>query len=108
MQNLLASPRVGLLFAVPGTPETLRVGGTARSYLLERFAARGRPATLVIRVHVQECYLHCGKAFLRSDLWEPSSWGPPVKIAWGREILGVPEADSQIAAAVAREYRDNL
>src|SRR3954454_23875617 len=50
LQNLLADPRVALLFLVPGSGETLRVGGTAE--LLEPsdtddMTARGKAALLV-------------------------------------------------------------
>ena len=29
LQNILANPRVGVIFMLPGTPETVRVNGTA-------------------------------------------------------------------------------
>jgi PPOX class probable FMN-dependent enzyme len=55
LQNILANPRVGLLFLIPGTNETLRVAGRAEltrdPELLQRLAARGKPAVLAIRVH---------------------------------------------------------
>ena len=77
-QNILSNPKVGLLFLIPGTPETLRVNGSAElttdPALLERLAARGKPAVLAIRVHVEECFFHCAKAFIRSKLWESGSW----------------------------------
>ena len=51
-RNILANPHVGVLFMIPGTTETLRVNGTATLTadpdLLERLAARGRPAVLVL------------------------------------------------------------
>jgi hypothetical protein len=27
-------------------------------------------------VHVEEVFSHCSKAFLRSALWDPSTWAP--------------------------------
>ena len=46
-QNILENPRVGLLFIVPGTTETLRINGiatlTTDPTLLERLASRGSP-----------------------------------------------------------------
>ncbi|MBW2244001.1 MAG: pyridoxamine 5'-phosphate oxidase family protein, partial [Deltaproteobacteria bacterium] len=77
--NVLENPRVGLLFLIPGTNETLRVNGcaelTRNPALLERLAARGKPAVLAIRVEIEECFFHCGKAFIRSNLWQPEQWG---------------------------------
>jgi PPOX class probable FMN-dependent enzyme len=90
LQNLLADDRIGLLFVVPRTVETLRVHGTARIVvdedLCRRFAARGRPALLVLRVEVQECFFHCGKALIRSGLWDPTVWPEPVAVSFGEEI----------------------
>ena len=41
--------------------------------ILERLAARGKPALLAIRVTVEECFFHCAKAFLRTRLWKPET-----------------------------------
>jgi PPOX class probable FMN-dependent enzyme len=71
-RNLLRKPSIGLLFVVPGVTETLRVNGKAEirkdPALLERLAGGGKPAILVTRVLVEECFFHCGKTFLRSTL----------------------------------------
>ena len=71
-RNILANPQVGVLFMIPGTPETLRVNGratlTAEPALVQRLGARGHPAVLVIRVDVEEVFFHCAKAFLRARL----------------------------------------
>ena len=75
-QNILSNPNVGILFIVPNTRETLRINGRAELScepdLLQQLAARDKPATLVIRVFVDECFFHCGKAMLRSKLWDLS------------------------------------
>ncbi|MEE9281272.1 MAG: MSMEG_1061 family FMN-dependent PPOX-type flavoprotein [Myxococcota bacterium] len=88
LQNILANPRVGILFLVPGTGETLRVNGRAEltrdPQLLERLAARGKPAQLAIRVFVDECFFHCPKAFLRSELWQPDTWPERQRISFGK------------------------
>src|SRR5215510_3853782 len=87
LQNLLSNPRVGLIFMVPGTSETLRINGTATltsdPELLARLAARGKPAVLAIRVHVEECFHHCAKACIRSRLWQPESWSGRLKSPFG-------------------------
>lgn len=80
MENLLVNPAIGLIFLIPGMNETLRVNGTARvtadPELRARFAVEGRPALAVIVVSVRSCYMHCAKAFMRSQLWQPESWPP--------------------------------
>lgn len=74
LSNLLVNDGVGLLFLVPGVCETLRVNGRARvvtdDELLAPTAVRGRLPTAGILVAVEEVYLHCAKALVRSKLWE--------------------------------------
>ncbi len=114
--NIIENPHVGVLFMIPGTPETLRVNGraelTSNPTLLEQLAARGKPAVLAIRVHIDECFFHCAKAFIRSDLWKPDAWPERQKISFGRMYAkqrGADEATAQeIDAFVEADYRDNL
>jgi uncharacterized protein len=114
--NILVNPKVGVLFLIPGTPETLRVNGTAEltvdPALLERLAARGKPPVLAIRVSVEECFFHCAKAFIRSQLWKPDSWPVRQKISFGRmlakRIGGGADTAKTIDDAVEADYRDNL
>jgi PPOX class probable FMN-dependent enzyme len=114
--NILENPRVGVIFMIPGTPETLRVNGTAEltadPEVLARLAARGRPAVLAIRVRVDECFFHCAKAFIRSKLWKPESWPERQRISFGemfaKRIGGGGEAAKKIDEAVETDYRENL
>lgn len=75
LQNILANPRIGLLFFLPGYQETLRVNGKAsvstEAALLAATAHAGKPPKSVIVVAVEEAYMHCGKALIRSHLWDP-------------------------------------
>jgi PPOX class probable FMN-dependent enzyme len=116
LQNILVNPRVALIFLVPGTGETLRVSGTARllddSALCERFASRGRPALLVLKVSVEQCYFHCAKAFLRSNLWNLQTWPDAMPISFGSEICeegGLPAQEiGTFDAAVQGRYKTDL
>jgi PPOX class probable FMN-dependent enzyme len=76
--NLLARPGVGLIFFVPGINETLRVNGRARITsdlaLLEPLAVNGKVPRSGILVSADEIYFHCGKALIRSDLWNPQKY----------------------------------
>lgn len=75
--NILASPGVGLIFFVPGVNETLRVNGRAEITqdlaLLEPLTVHRVVPTIGMKVHVDECYFHCGKALMRSKLWDPKA-----------------------------------
>jgi len=116
LQNILVNPRVGVIFMLPGTPETVRVNGTATLTadpdLLARLAARGKPAVLAIRIRVEECFHHCAKAFIRSKLWKPESWSDRLKISFGAMAVKRMKLGDDVAAkfdaAVEDDYRTNL
>jgi uncharacterized protein len=78
MVNLMANPHVGLIFIVPGRDETLRVNGrawiTRDPDLLGDFSVQGKTPLLAIGVEVEQSFLHCAKAFLRSHLWKHDEW----------------------------------
>jgi PPOX class probable FMN-dependent enzyme len=75
MLNIVENPHVGLLFLVPGLNEILRVNGrveiTVDSDLLAPLAAQGRIPTAALDVSVQKVFFQCGKAVIRSELWNP-------------------------------------
>ena len=91
MRNILAHPRIGLIFLIPTVRETLRVNGSATIHdapeLLEQCAHRGRLPLTVIRVAVEEVFLHCAKALLRSKLWQPETWPEVRPVATMSEIM---------------------
>ena len=78
LENIIANPAVGLLFLIPGMNETLRVNGeagiTVDQGLRERLAVDGKLPASVVVVRVKAAYMHCAKAFMRSELWQPESW----------------------------------
>ncbi|GAB2815277.1 pyridoxamine 5'-phosphate oxidase family protein [Streptomyces daliensis] len=79
-RNILANPRVGLIFLLPGRGDTLRVNGRARivreaPFFDEMTVKRNRPK-LALVVDIEEIFFHCSKAFLRSSTWNPESWQP--------------------------------
>ena len=77
MANLLVNPSIGMLFLVPGMNETLRINGTARitddARLLADCAVEGRAPKVGMLIVVEEAFLHCGKALIRSRLWDPDA-----------------------------------
>ena len=115
-RNILQNPKVGMLFIIPNTPETLRINGRAEllddEAVLEQLAARGKPATLATRVHVEECFFHCGKAFIRSDLWRPEAWPERHKVSFGKMYAARKQLDDAVAdtidSAIETDYTDNL
>ena len=77
LENIIANGRLGLLFLIPGVDETLRVNGRARLQddvsLIEYFRTEKRVPKIVIEVKVEDVYLHCAKALMRSKLWSAES-----------------------------------
>jgi uncharacterized protein len=78
IENILENPHIGLLFVIPGTKETLRINGKAMiiqdDEVLNRAVVDGKRPTLAIGVEVQEAFIHCAKAFIRSNLWKSETW----------------------------------
>ena len=74
LRNILETGQVGLLFLIPGMGETLRVNGRAclirDEQVLAALAVDGKPPLVGIAVEVEECFLQCAKAVIRSKLWE--------------------------------------
>jgi PPOX class probable FMN-dependent enzyme len=79
-RNVVANPYVGLDFFIPGRTDTLRINGRARlvaeAPFFDAMAVRDRRPVLALVVDIETVYFHCGKAFMRSRLWEPETWDP--------------------------------
>jgi PPOX class probable FMN-dependent enzyme len=76
--NILAHPKVALIFMIPTVGETLRVNGTAEisdeDSLCDQFEVNGRRPKTVLRVTADEIFTHCGKAPMRAGFWKPETW----------------------------------
>jgi uncharacterized protein len=101
LTNLLQTPAIGMLFLVPGSPESLRVNGVAEIHdgppaLLESMAARERVPKLAIVVHITDAYMHCGRAAQRSRIWDRSvEWTDPRPDLLIGTMFGLDAADAQ-------------
>lgn len=73
LMNIVERPYVGLVFFVPGMTETLRVNGRVEistdPELLAPLAINGKLPISVLKVEVEEAFLHCAKAVIRARLW---------------------------------------
>jgi PPOX class probable FMN-dependent enzyme len=115
-KNILANNKVGLIFVVPNLRETLRVKGVARisrdPALLEKLAAKGKPALLCTCISVEETFFHCGKAMIRSKMWQPDSWGDSKNSLLVRQIVKGMSADEELAKVIEsgleQNYREEL
>lgn len=102
LTNLLADPRIALLFLIPGVGDTFRVNGRATIVedpeLLARCAVDGKAPRLGILVEVEQAYTQCPKAMIRSDLWNPDRHTDPSELPRLGDVirsLTTPEFDAE-------------
>lgn len=77
-RNLLENPHAGLIFLIPGRPETMRANGRARLVtdgpFFDDMVVRKHRPSLAVLMTVDEVFFHCPKAFARSHTWKPDTW----------------------------------
>ncbi len=108
-RNILANPHVGLVFFVPGVLETLRINGratlSADPDLLASLTTGGQPPKLALDIAIDVAFVHCGKAPVRSHLWDPSTWPTDVNLACAR-AHGTDESPDEVQARWNDAYQD--
>ncbi|WP_249435953.1 MSMEG_1061 family FMN-dependent PPOX-type flavoprotein [Paenibacillus sp. Marseille-Q4541] len=76
--NIIQNPQVGMVFIIPGLSEVLRINGKAVITQNEEFIRsqgwEGATTGLSVVVEVEECFIHCPKAFIQGGVWSPESW----------------------------------
>jgi PPOX class probable FMN-dependent enzyme len=115
MRNILHDPRVGMIVVVPGSNDTVRINGRARIVhrpdFADRLCVQGSTPEVAIVVEIDELFLHCAKAFLRSSLWDTATWpGKGAVPSAGKLVKGqyqVPGPARAIDAALRRDGRVN-
>jgi PPOX class probable FMN-dependent enzyme len=114
--NIIKHPAVGLIFVIPDVTETMRINGRAEILddpeICAPFAIRGIPPKTVLRIEVDEAFLHCGKAFIRSGLWKPETWPktrpiPNLNVIIRDQVRDVETPDVS-DASVDKLYRDTM
>ncbi len=107
LTNIIARPKVGIIFLLPAAGETLRVSGDATLHddadICAKLAMRNQPAKLFIRVKVQHAYFHCARAILRSELWKTESWGPELKVSFGRIFREQKDLEESVVGIIDRD-----
>lgn len=91
LRNIVRDPSVAVLFFLPGSVTTLRVNGEAHvsvdPQLLERYAVDGKQPRTVIIIQINEVYFQCGRAIVRSELWNPDRFVEPESLPTPGTIL---------------------
>jgi PPOX class probable FMN-dependent enzyme len=112
-RNIAENDGVGLLFFIPGMRETLRVNGRAyvtdEPEVLARMRTEAKEPMLAIVVEVEQVYFHCGRALIRSRLWDPASQALAAEMPSAGEIvsdqLGMDVDPAQFEAMLEAGYR---
>lgn len=103
LRNLLADPRIALIFLIPGVGETLRVNGRATIVadpaLLASFAVAGKPPRCVVRVTIEKVFFQCSRAMLRSKLWDAECRAAQAEVPTAGEMLAAATAGEVDAAS---------
>ena len=80
LRNIMADPRVGLLFLIPGINETLRISGTAAistdPELIARCVVQDKAPTTVLVITIRSVFFQCARALVRSHLWSSDAQIP--------------------------------
>jgi len=116
LMNIEANPHIGLLFLIPGFNESLRVNGVADvsldPALLTRWDVNGRHPRSVLRVSVREAFLHCGKAIIRSKLWDENARVDRAALPpYGQMLkdqISIGDSAEEIQASVEESYKTRL
>jgi len=112
LQNIARNPSVGLLFLVPGINEAFRVNGEAvisrDPALTERFAVEGKLPRTVLVVTVKEAYIHCSRALLRAQMWNPAKFAAPGSVPTFGTIMAAHTCGFVDAKAVDEEAKTRM
>ncbi|MFD3546329.1 pyridoxamine 5'-phosphate oxidase family protein [Streptomyces sp. NPDC058655] len=113
--NILANPRVGILFLIPGRGDTLRINGRARlvreAPFFDRMVVKGHRPVLALVVEIEEVFFHCSKSLIRSALWKSESWQPgavPSRARIAKSIERPGEALEDLERHYGPQYEERL
>ncbi len=114
--NVQENPAVAMLVLVPGGLETLRVNGRAEistdPALLARWNVNGKQPRSVLRVTVDQAFMHCGKALIRSRLWAADARIDRAALPTYGQILkdqtGLPDSAEDMQRSLEDGYKNRL
>ena len=112
LRNLVADPRISLLFLIPGVGETLRINGRAEIVtdpeLCEGFVLHGKVPVSVLVVTAERVYFQCPKALVRSRLWHPEARVARAELPSSGDIMAEITGGEVDGAAYDRAYPQRL
>jgi uncharacterized protein len=115
LRNLLGGTgQIGMMFIIPGFEDVLRVNGRASveddPALAAEFEEFGKLPNTIMRITVEEAFLHCPKAVMRAGLWSDKAKVPretlPSLAAMVSDQLGLPRPGYTAEQARARAQEE--
>ncbi|MFN0263858.1 pyridoxamine 5'-phosphate oxidase family protein [Tepidamorphus sp. 3E244] len=111
LRNIVADPRVSLLFVIPGVNETLRIRGlgriTADEAVCAAHSVQGKLPATVLLIDIERVYFQCARAFMRAQAWDPAGHARRKDLPSAGEMLKQAhasfDAESYDAALPARQ-----
>ena len=106
LRNIIRYPKIALCFLIPGSRTTLRVNGEAYlsidPELKASFTEQGKDPRSVIVIKTHAIYFQCGRAIIRSKLWEQEAQVDPASLPTPGEVLAY-LSDNQVGG---KQYDD--
>lgn len=97
LRNLVADPRIGMLFIIPGIEQALRIKGLAHISIAEdirqKFQIEGEslPPTILL-VDIKNAYVQNARAIRQAGLWEPDKYKNTSEIPGAQALSQVANA----------------
>ncbi len=108
LRNIIADPRVALLFLIPGSGSTLRVNGRAELRtdrdLLASFEMEGKLPRCVVVITIETAFFQCARAVIRADLWNPQRHVDLASLPTAGQMLSSASSGAQGGAAYDAEW----
>jgi len=106
LKNVIRDPRIALCFLIPGSRTALRVNGEAQisidPNIKRSFAEKGKEPRSVIVIKTTAVYFQCGRAVVRSKLWDASAQVDPASLPTPGDVL----AELSDGTVGGKEYDD--
>lgn len=114
--NILTDPNVAVIFLIPNHGFSLRVAGKAKivrdSALNNSMLVNGKAPDLALIVEIEEAFMHCAKALIRSGIWRSESWpekGEAPKLAeWQVEVVQDGQTFDEVFAVHTNDEKTRL
>ena len=78
LENIIFDPSVGTLFFIPGINTVLRINGNAliedNLEIRAQFKVNNNIPKTCIIINIEEIFMHCAKALMRSSFWDHSKY----------------------------------